>query len=238
MAGATVCRRTLEALPYRVFTFLSGIGASAEIRSLLARAGYSATTNEEGWSLLHALSGFRLGPEDFVPAPEPRMTGREAFAALDGWYKREARLLRRMLERACPEQAAFVFDGLEASPAAAVSVALLCDRLDALEKGRSEATRAADQAAIALLSKRGCGSSERARLREWLTTTRNGDVAPGESESNESAARGEALRRLYRWYTDWAEPARLVLKRRDHLIRLGLARRRLRTAADEADSAA
>jgi hypothetical protein len=31
---------------------------------------------------------------------------------------------------------------------------------------------------------------------------------------------------LYRWYRDWAETARMVITRRDYLIRLGMASRR------------
>ena len=42
----------------------------------------------------------------------------------------------------------------------------------------------------------------------------------------EPDGRLEALRALRAWYIDWAETARVVLTRRDHLIRVGLATRK------------
>jgi hypothetical protein len=42
------------------------------------------------------------------------------------------------------------------------------------------------------------------------------------------APRDQALRDLRAWYKDWAETARAVITRRDHLLLMGLGKRRSR----------
>jgi hypothetical protein len=46
------------------------------------------------------------------------------------------------------------------------------------------------------------------------------------AEKDDDEVYEQALLGLRNWYTEWAELARLVVKRRDHLIGLGLAERR------------
>jgi len=107
-------------------------------------------------------------------------------------------------------------------------VATLLDRLDALETspGR-KAARKADHAALATLSKRGLSADERARLRALVNTaTAAAKANEGASDAAEEAPTNEAVLKLHAWYGEWSEVARAVIKRRDHLIRLGLAKRK------------
>jgi hypothetical protein len=46
-------------------------------------------------------------------------------------------------------------------------------------------------------------------------------------------ARHEALLALHGWWFEWSETARLCITRRDYLIQLGLANRRVRNDADD-----
>jgi hypothetical protein len=109
-----------------------------------------------------------------------------------------------------------------------LGVATLLDRLDALEKSpERKATRKADQAALDTLTKRGISTAERARLRALVTTATT--AAKSEEDASDAADDGvpnEALLKLHAWYGEWSEVARAVIKRRDHLIRLGLAKRK------------
>jgi hypothetical protein len=69
---------------------------------------------------------------------------------------------------------------------------------------------------------------ERKRLRQLITTAKSApDSAPETPQLAPNAAeRLEALKDLRAWYDDWSEVAHAVVKRRDQLIRLGLAQRK------------
>jgi hypothetical protein len=118
-----------------------------------------------------------------------------------------------------------LFDRLEPKqgPEAVVSVGTLLDRLDQLENSpERELTRAADHAALATLAQRGYTPAERARLRGLIELAQT--VAPVAPVSDDE--RQAILHELHAWFIDWSTTARSVLDRRDHQIRLGLARRR------------
>jgi hypothetical protein len=90
--------------------------------------------------------------------------------------------------------------------------------------------------ALETLAKRGYPKEELSRLRQLV------DIASGEgtaAEEGDAEATGgaeqvravvdshehvDARRALYAWYREWSETARAVIKRRDFLVRLGLAR--------------
>jgi hypothetical protein len=67
-----------------------------------------------------------------------------------------------------------------------------------------------------------------------------GSVSPSDPEILEVAERKRknALARLYAWHREWSEIARVSIRRRDQLIRLGLAYRKTGAPAeDDADAA-
>lgn len=229
-------RQVLEEAPERVLTLLSGIGTSLAIRAHLARVGYCAKDHEEGWRLLHAAAGY----DATIPTLEAEEQVALAIAELDAWDEPHFRLARAALGRRYPAQAAFLFEKLEATQGAAavLSVKTFLDRLDMLEgkaPGRNhkdKATKAADFAALTALASRGITHAERLRLRGLIKTAEEGaelsERAKQQAEENEKqqAARQGALVALRAWFDEWAETARVVIKRRDQLIRLGLAKRR------------
>ncbi|HEU4409997.1 MAG TPA: hypothetical protein VFS43_32380 [Polyangiaceae bacterium] len=232
----SVGRETLESMPGRVLTFLRAIGTSKSIRRLMVARGYTPNDHQEGWALLHKVSGFLT--ED--PPEEADVTVRDAIAELDRWDEDGFRLVRAALSRLHPEAGAFVLRGLgPATGAAAVlSVKNLLDRLDALESSpERKATRKEDRAALATLEKRGITPAVRKRLRELVGIAQSAgaldpyDPRPGEAATQQYLNDLEALRA---WFLDWSETARAAIKRRDYLIRMGLAHRSTkRPGADE-----
>ena len=190
--------------------------------------GYTADDHREGWQYLHRCAGFVEEAEDLTEEPSVR----EAIEELDAWDEPAFRIVRATLERRFPDQSAFVMKGLKpATGAAAVlSVEQLLDRLDALERGpERKATRKEDQAALDVLGQRGIDDAKRKRMRELVATAKS--VVPvtqtdPQVVEEEETARRDALNDLYAWYREWAEVARATIKRRDYLIRLGLASRR------------
>jgi hypothetical protein len=91
-----------------------------------------------------------------------------------------------------------------------------------------QATRAADHAALAMLAQRGYTSEERIRLRKLVDLTRTiTPLAPMSGKERETI-----LLELYAWFNDWSTMAKTVITRRDHMIRLGFAKRRKSTPKD------
>ncbi len=215
-----------EEVPGRAFQFLRGAATNKDIRAKLASAGYTAEDHKEGSQLLVKVSnaswmGVQENDED---------SPNRALEELDQWEEPGFRRVRAALGRLHPEQHAFVFNQLEPvhGKGAVVTVTVLLDRLDALESSPERAaTRAADQAALDTLTKRGIDPAERARLR---SLTELGLSSPDEAASlpdpTISVEQEKAMEALAAWFGDWSNTARAIIQRRDHLIRLGLLKRR------------
>ncbi|XXV29429.1 hypothetical protein WME87_11305 [Sorangium sp. So ce1389] len=117
----------------------------------------------------------------------------------------------------------------------------LLDRLDALEKSPArKATRKDDHAALETLAKRVITREERTRLRQLVDTASGAGAAAEEDDEEaigdaatvravvDSREHVEALRALHAWHREWGETVRAVVKRRDFLVRLGLAHRKVK----------
>ena len=213
----------LQETPMRSLRFLASISKYPAIREGLAARGYSEEDHNEGWTLFLTVSGYRQAP----PAATRNQAVVAGVAELDAWVEPNVRIVRATLERRYPEQASFVLAGLEngSGAAAVVTVVTLLDRLDLLQSSpQREATREADHAALAMLTRRGLGPDERTRLRTLTAVVLSPEPAAPAAVSPLDYE--QALRRLHAWYAEWSEVARAVITRRDHLIGLGLARRR------------
>lgn len=229
-----VNRRVLDEVPARALAFLRAAGTSRAIRRFLGKAGYTESDHREGWDLLHASSGFTSGGP-----PELEDTRvRDAIRALDAWDEDGFRIIRASLGRHFPAQAKFVLEGIApgVGPASVVAVETLLARLDQLEKGRPS-TAKDDKAAIALLEARGINQKERQKLRDLLVEAKH--AQPVEPSTDEHADYAP-LAALHTWHLEWSEVARAVVRRRDYLIRLGLASQgegeHAETDADEGDA--
>jgi hypothetical protein len=230
MSNKTYQQLQLEATPERALPFLRAIATNQSIRYALIGAGYSDVEQAEGWKLLLAATGYAQ-PKT---SPDADATARQAITELDNWDESGFRRIHAALERHHPEQDAFVFAGLEPShgPAAVLGVLKLLDRLDQLTQGNE-----AERAAIATITKRGITPVIRKHLRTLVAVAQSvGPVDAPLALNATSEAQQRALEALFAWYKDWSETARAVIRRRDHLILLGLAKRKSRKEEDDDSS--
>lgn len=231
-------QRVLDELPERAMRFLRAISTNPYIRAALSKRGYTQELHDRGWDLMLRAAGYRKA---VAPLPETP-AARAALAELDAWDEPNFLVARAALEHELPEQTAFLFEGIAAAKGAGsiVSVSLLLDRLDALEKGEGrKAQKKNDQAALAKLAARGIDERERARLRELLALVRTGAApieAPIVDEESEATRRADYLA-LWAFFSEWSAIARADIHRRDHLILMGLAKRRGRKGGEGGDDA-
>lgn len=224
-------REVLEATTERATKLLSGIGAVATIRTLLAGAGMTDQALIEGRDLLFACLAAPRGAVAASDTADARAQ-RAAEAELDQWDEPSFGRFGATLKRHYPSAGSYIFNDLSASTGSAAvhGVATFLTRVDALEGGTDpdrQATRKEDQEAVALLAERGLDQAERARLRKLV------DVALGPTSTLPEAPsaqtpeqRTQALTALREWYDEWAATARAVVKKKAYRIRIGIATRK------------
>jgi hypothetical protein len=223
--------KVLAATPGKVLTFLRAAATKLEIRAALFSAGYSAEEQAAGWTLLQQATGYVPG----IASATDDAAARSAIAEVDAWDEPGFRRISAALERLHPDQHAFVFAGLEAAQGVGslLSVTTMLDRLDALESSPArQATRVADQAALATLAKRGITSELRKHLRELVRVAQTA-ATPTFAANTTVDEQETALRALQAWYRDWSETARAVIRRRDYLLMLGLTQRKSRDDSED-----
>ena len=215
---------TLEDTAPRALEFLRGVGSSPEILQLLSKAGYTKKVHEEGLRLLLSSVGY-VREKGAFHAVSP--VYEQAVKEITTWQKKDLRRIKAALVRLHPREAEYLFSNLDFVPGvdAVVMVSIFLDRLASLANDPDrKATRKADHAVLETLKERGVSDAEIKHLRAVVQEAQATPVP--EVKLPETSARIEALRALRAWYTDWAETARAVLTRKDHLIRVGLATRK------------
>jgi hypothetical protein len=235
IAAYTMSRGKALRVPARAFRFLRGIGLRTAIMSAMRQAGYLEEIHELGWNLLHGASGFRLKqkPSDYVKRYQ------DAESELDQWDEPNFQRTSIVLRNHFPDQHDYIFaDGLKSAqgPEAILSIQTYLDRIDDLDNGElpeREAMREEDKAAVALLAERKILNPEiRQHLRKLIAITR--EIPPETNNDDDpSSEYSEAYRKnliqLAMWLDEWATTAHSVIKRREHLLTLGLASRRKTT---------
>ena len=121
----------------------------------------------------------------------------------------------------------FVFHDFVAGKgtAAVLNVATFLQRRGALDKSTErKASRAKDHAALAVIEQTGTTRDTLKELQAMVDTVQS--VSPAEAAPAVAieAERIDVLRKIYAWVTAWSDIARTVITRRDHLIRLGIAK--------------
>jgi hypothetical protein len=221
----TVGDAVLEATVERAFKFLRGVGTSEPIRAALAKVGYGAEEHDAGWRYAHAVSGYQR-----PVAAEPTKAIADAIAAIDAADEELFAISAATLKHRFPAQEKILFANLSATrgPGAVVGMKTYLDRLTALETSAD----ADDQAAVALLAKRGITPARRAELAALVATAESYEAPAADVPAEDNR---ENLLRLRAWYEEWSGVARSIIKRRDHLIRLGLAQRRTASSIDDGE---
>lgn len=220
--------QALEKTPQRAVTFLSAVGTQPAIRAALDRAGYTQRDHADGWALLFRISGAAPAA---AATPEVN-TVQQAVREIEDWQGPGFLRARAALRHHHPAQEQFVFADLVPGRGgeAVAAMALFLDRLEMLQSsGERKATRKADHAALETLAQRGITKKVCEYLREQLVlaSVEASSAAP-EVPAPSPTKRTEDLVALYAWLQDWSDTARAVITRRDHLIRLGIAKRRAR----------
>jgi hypothetical protein len=227
-------RQVLDELPGKALKFLTALSTNMAVRGLLASRGYTDADHEEGWGVMLTVSGYRRAEAKNPITSVINKAARAALDEIDAWDDPNFRIIRATLRRRYPAQEEFLLEGLNASqgPTCVVMVSTLLDRLQVMESGEGrEPTRDDDRKAVELLSARGVTAEVRTHLRALIETVKgtesDADPVPVvRSNDDGDGDAGEARLALHAWYQEWSEIARSVCTRRDHLIALGLGKRK------------
>lgn len=215
---------TLERTFDRMPRFLRAIAFYPVIAGALAQRGLTREVIQDGWDRF-----FRaMGIEQLPPIIGGANPVADATNELDGWDEDGFRLIGSALKNGFPDQYGYVMNGVHATTgtAAVVGVRRVLERLDDLQGAPDrEATREQDHAALAKVALRGIDAAERARLWALVRTAQGAAPSPSDDANVIARARYNALVELHAWFEEWAEVARAVIKKRVHLIALGLANR-------------
>jgi hypothetical protein len=196
----------------RVVEFVAGLHHPDARRALQAR-GFTSQEAEEGFRLLRAaIEAFHSGAAE-PPAPP------DTLALLDAWENRWLPIIRAALTRHHPELARSLFLNLRQTrgPALLLTLPTLLDRLDSLNRGRSEAQHRAS----ALLTQRGLTSDVIQEARQLLHDVAR--PAAADATSDAPKLREPTLKSLWSWYLEWSETARAVIHDRRLLKALGFS---------------
>lgn len=228
-----VGRETLEETRGRTAKFLAAIGTNRAIRAAMTSIGYTDAAHAKGWSLLHAASGY--APAEATPVLDT--AARDALTTLDNEDEDLFRVARATLTHNFPSQAAKVLEGIGPTSGGKCvpNVRKLVERVRALATSSGDA----DKAAAAELGNRKLGDAELTRLEALLASAEKAAaVVPVDTSAADAADEKHlgALRALRAWYEEWSEMARAGVKRRDHLIQLGLAKRKSPKKGDKGDA--
>lgn len=223
----------------RVFRFLSGLGLQSVIRTYLdVKAGYNDDIHDDGWNKLNKAGSFRKKKTGVVSEAHQK-----AIVTIDAWDEPNFARAKAVLEFQFPDQYEYLFEDLEAAQGAEAvrTVETFLDRVDALHKG-SDATRQTsrkkDRDAIQRLIDRKIISPEIIKdLREQIAVVKSSTSEPTSlAEIKLEEEQKASFLDLAVWYAEWSQSAHAVVKKRSHLITLGLAKRRSSKEADAADN--
>jgi hypothetical protein len=211
-------QETLNDIPSRAFTFLMGVAQIQAIGTALAGKGYSSQEQNFAWERLSKLT--TIGG----PSPLIDKDVRDAIAALDAWDNVNLPIIKASLARNHAKQAEILLKDLTPKDGqeSVLVVATLLNRMNALEQSQDKEALAA----LAVLASRGYTSDERKRLQQLVDLASQMQSTDPVKAQLADEERHQILVELYGWFQEWSTVARKLIKRRDHLIKLGIAKRR------------
>lgn len=233
-----VSLETLEKYPERVLKYARGAGTNLTLRATLQQRGYTPAVHNHVWELLQPLCNITL------PAATDTFDANtlESISFVDSNDETLFEIIAASVAPRFPEQASFLCEGIGPSTgmASVINMRTLLDRLNQLEKSpERKETRKKDLAALKLLADRGITPELLDRL---AAAVKIASAAPAVAavDASSIAASDEAyvkaLGALRAWYDEWSRVARVTVKRRDHLILLGLAQRKTSKPGEPAPS--
>ncbi|MBN1605624.1 MAG: hypothetical protein JW940_03285 [Polyangiaceae bacterium] len=204
----------LAEIPGRALVFLQAIATRPPIRVLMSQGGFTAKDHTEGWTLLSRACEYQATSS----TEDDQFRAQRAMAEIHDWVTQHFPRLRAALERLHPEWIELFPQRDTRHPEQSLlGLACVIERLGHAEQRR-------DAALLATLERRGLGRRAIERLAGLVRDAqRLGEVSGDETDID---ARTQELVALYRWYRDWAETAKRVVRRKDYRISLGLVGRR------------
>ncbi len=223
LTSAGVTLETLEETTRRALHMLVALATAPGPYALMCNRGYGPEEHARGWALVQRLVGTP------AEAPVDRSEAAQAAAELDDMDGELIELIRSALTRH-PDACDRILAGLAPATGAdaVANAALIAERLE--EESKTEEGRAA----LARLAKSRFGEKERQHLAALVESTKHA-AESGEPSFRDSPEYLELLFELRDWYVEWSGIARLTIKRRDYLIRLGLATKRPKDDLDIVD---
>ncbi len=223
-----VTLETLESYPARAQKFGRALGTSKTLRAILFKYGYTQALHRRVFDLIKVAYDVPL----FADVHLYDSKTIDAITFCDAHDEMVFSMIEASLAPRMPEQATFLTQGLRASTGmdSVVVMSMVLDRMNAMEKGpERKATRKDDQAALELLASRGITTELREQLAQAVKIATSATRVEETDEAEMAAADEKYVRALgdiRAWYEEWSRVARTVVKRRDHLILLGLAQRK------------
>lgn len=232
----------LEETPVRAAKLLSGLAANPVARTRMSEAGMTGKEILIGQELLMACLSAPLPPIALAVTADSKAS-QSALLEIDEWDGPHFVRLHSILTRGHIPVRDFIFRDLKAETGAkaVTSVATFCSRFRVLQQKTPvspDVTVEMAQAALVRLGERGYTDAEISRLEQLVATALGPtQTLPPDDSGAVAQKRREVLTELKLWYDEWADTARTVIKRRDYLIRLGLAYRKKNSsvATDAAD---
>ena len=206
--------------------FLEGVGTVIPIRRSLISVGYTNLEHKYGWDRYLFLMG-----HTWEISPQPKEPD-NPFDEIEKWVKINFQLAKAALKRLYPDQKEYIFTPYQSSNAKDFGpffAFLRC--IKQLREGtdpRREEYRKEDQEAVKILENRNIISPEiEEKLWDLIERVNALNSVPDDAinikETEEYQQNGMEF---HKWLRDWKTTARIVIKRRDYLIRLGIATRR------------
>jgi len=216
---------TLGDKAMRVLKMLMGM-RNSHVAAAMAAHGFTDAELHEGWTLLRGVSRERL---DAVTASgDPSLIDR-----LDAWENRWFPIAGATLERRFPAVHAQVFNKLSQTSgvAVAISVGTFVARYDEMASGAGSYGEEGI-AAKEVLANRGLTTAviddARAMLASVASIDPRSEVTTLEADAAELA---KAEERLWGWYLEWSQIARVAVTQRPLLKEMGFRAMRAKAAA-------
>ncbi|MBU1068538.1 hypothetical protein KJ975_03125 [Myxococcota bacterium] len=189
------------------------------IQLLLAPRGLDAAEYEEGWTHFETAMGRSLKT---IQGASSKNQFNVLLGDLDRWENSQFDVADACLKHRFPAVHAELFENLTkmSGPEVLVSVGTFVTRYDALAARTDETSKSA----VALLAKRGITTDSVAGVRALLVSARSmPDAGPAATDAEQLALMDEAVARMWAWYQEWAQTARVAIPSKRLRIHLGIS---------------
>jgi hypothetical protein len=230
-----ITERRIEQALNRAARFFKAVARNPVVRGELLARGLTDAELERGWSLYSALLGFRNGRAVHPVSAVTETEAARALNTIDAWDAPAFSAAKAVLAHRYPSVERFLFSDLAPAtgPASVAGVERFLERVSMLREGKANLPNVDDgKGAVELLAARKIlDEIQESELRRLIAVAKGGARA---SEFRAAAAmapeRQQQAIAFMSWLHEWREVARVAIKRRDYLIALGLAERRVKRA--------